>query len=616
MKKVALISDGWKRLITYAWVDGIMSKIHECGEDICLHQYNCYGNWSHDELHNKGEYNIYTLPDLSEFDGIILDCNNIVDKEQLNKTIKMLRESGVPVVSIGYDIEGFYYAGMDNRSPITEMMEHLYNVHGCRKFVFAGGPEDNYENSLRVETYLETLKKFNLNEAKNPYYYGDYDYYTGVRYYEKLVKNKKSLPDVFICANDNIAAGLCAKAQDEGYNIPEDFMITGYDNLDKAAYFSPQITTVSYEREDIGQKCMEILLELWKGNEVDKYSFVPAQCIFTESCGCQNSGAVDYRTYIKNQITYGVKKQTDDEELVSLEGNMSKCDTYEEIFEYIGEYFSNLECDGFSIILDKKIFDADIDDDFIVDGYDINNLNVSYSVENGQVLKFATIGEFYKYLNDNGSGNAYMYTPIHFREYAVGFTVMKNGRFLYDNPYFYDIHSTIVRVMENLYKQKQLEKINVKLKNLYNRDPMTGVYNRIAYGEIIQPEFEKYNAMKVPCAMAFMDVNHFKKLNDTMGHDYGDQVLKHVASTLEKKCPDTGYVFRFGGDEFVIFYPYATEESVQEFKTTVKNILKKSNIYISMGTVITECGAGISIDGYMALADKRMYEEKMRGKDL
>lgn len=615
MKNVALISDGWKRLITYAWVDGIMSKICESGEDICLHQYNCYGNWSNDELHNKGEYNIFTLPQLSEFDGIILDCNNIVDKKQLDKTINMLRESGVPVVSIGYDIEGFYYAGMDNRTPITEMMEHLYSKHECRRFIFAGGPEDNYENSLRVKTYCECLKEFGLSETENPYYYGDYDYYTGVRYFENLINGKEDLPDAFICANDNIAAGICAKAQEEGYNIPEDFLITGYDNLDKAAYFSPQITTVSYEREDIGKMCMEILIELWKGNEVGKYSFVPAKCIFTESCGCPNSGAVDYRAYIKNQITYGVKKQTDDEALVNLEGDMSKCSSYDGVFEYIGEYFSKLECDGFSVVLDKKIFDADDMESFRIEGYDCDNMVVSYSIEKDQVMEFSNLNEFYTHMIANGSQSAYMYTPIHFREYAIGFTVMKNGRFLYDNPYFYDIHSTIVRVMENLYKQKQLEKVNIKLKNLYNRDPMTGVYNRIAYGEMIQPEFAKYNSMKVPCAIAFMDVNHFKKINDTMGHDYGDQVLKLVASTLEEKCPKTGYVFRFGGDEFVVFYPYATEVNLQDFKNAVKKQLEKNNVYVSMGTVITECGEGISIDGYMTLADKRMYEEKLKGRE-
>ena len=94
MKKIALISDGWRRMITYAWVDGIIRRIRELDEDIALYQYNCYGNWSKDALHNTGEYNIYNLPDLSAFDGIILDGSNIVDVRQKEKIVERLQNCG------------------------------------------------------------------------------------------------------------------------------------------------------------------------------------------------------------------------------------------------------------------------------------------------------------------------------------------------------------------------------------------------------------------------------------------------------------------------------------------------------------------------------------------
>ena len=69
MKKIAMITDGWKRMVTYAWVDGMINRIHELDEDICIYQYNCYGNWRKEKKYNQGEYNIFRLPDLNEFDG-------------------------------------------------------------------------------------------------------------------------------------------------------------------------------------------------------------------------------------------------------------------------------------------------------------------------------------------------------------------------------------------------------------------------------------------------------------------------------------------------------------------------------------------------------------------
>ena len=154
MKRVALFSDGWKRLITYAWVDGMMRFISENEADICLYQYNCHGNWSLDEKHNQGEYNIFALPNLSYFDGIVMDCTNILDRRYFDWLVDRIRKADKPTISIGDYVEGFYYVGIDNKKSITDIMEHLYERHNCKSYVYAGGPKENYENELRVEAYL------------------------------------------------------------------------------------------------------------------------------------------------------------------------------------------------------------------------------------------------------------------------------------------------------------------------------------------------------------------------------------------------------------------------------------------------------------------------------
>ncbi len=56
--------------------------------------------------------------------------------------------------------------------------------------------------------------------------------------------NNDLLPEAFICANDNIAVGIMHQAAANGYNVPQDFLVTGFDNFDKASYYSPRITTI------------------------------------------------------------------------------------------------------------------------------------------------------------------------------------------------------------------------------------------------------------------------------------------------------------------------------------------------------------------------------------
>lgn len=144
----------------YAWVAGIMREIRKRDLDIALYQYNSYGNWSKDALHNIGEYNIYNLPDFSEYDGVILDCSNISDQKQKRKIINKLHETGLPVVSIEFEEEEFHCISIDNYGPIIELMHHMYEKHDCRRFVFAGGSKNAFGNRRRARAYKQCIEQF------------------------------------------------------------------------------------------------------------------------------------------------------------------------------------------------------------------------------------------------------------------------------------------------------------------------------------------------------------------------------------------------------------------------------------------------------------------------
>ena len=185
---------------------------------------------------------------------------------------------------------------------------------------------------------------------------------------------------------------------------------------------------------------------------------------------------------------------------------------------------------------------------------------------------------------------------------------------MYDNPYYYDIHCAIVKALENLFKQQQLEKALQKLQDLYNRDSLTGVYNRIAYAEMIQPAFANYNCQGVVCAVVFVDADDFKTINDTYGHEFGDKVLKQIASVLNEECPEKGYVCRYGGDEFLAFFPHATPARANSYQERVKARLKEAHISISMGIKLTHGSIDATLDEYLSMADQSMYEQKQAHK--
>ncbi|MBO5228447.1 MAG: LacI family DNA-binding transcriptional regulator, partial [Lachnospiraceae bacterium] len=297
MKRIALITDGWKNFFLYAWPDGVLLRMNEYDVDFTLYQYSCHGNWSTEKLHNQGEYNIYNMPNLKDFDGIIFECNNIEDDEVINHVLNLIRESGVPAVSVGKAFDGLYYVGGEEKKPIETMIKHMYEKHGARSFVYAGGRKEHFGNQCGVNAYLSSLKQYGLNSDDNPVIYGEFDFINGMTIFENYINSGRKLPDVFICACDNIAAGLCTQAERMGYAVPRDFKVTGFDNLDKAAYFEPQITTAEHNRGHITKKAAEVLINIWEGNQVGSHNYVDAECIFAESYGCDNNGRVNYRRY-------------------------------------------------------------------------------------------------------------------------------------------------------------------------------------------------------------------------------------------------------------------------------------------------------------------------------
>ncbi len=412
-----------------------------------------------------------------------------------------------------------------------------------------------------------------------------------------------------------IAAGFCYKAQQRGYNIPGDFRITGFDNLDKALYFDPQITTVGHMRENIGNRTMEILADVWAGKGVPRNHFMPSKCIFSESCGCPNNGLLDYRKYARGQVIAEVEKLEKEELLTKLESDIVKCTTYDDVFEQIAAYFMSLACDGFSIVIDKRLYEGVAESELVTDGYDEDNLVVAYATEGRKVLKIKEPDALRKYFDETGARNAYMFTPIHFREKAVGYSILKNGRFLYDNPYFYDIHSTITKTIENLYKKLQLEIANKKMCEIYNRDQLTGLYNRIAYAEMIDPEYCKYCESGKKCVINFVDADNFKQVNDTYGHEKGDAMLKKIANVLIDKCPKGGFVYRYGGDEFIAFFPIDEDSEAEQFRAEVIGQLAKDDISVSIGHSVTDPSSDKVFGDYMKIADDEMYKVKVAKKE-
>lgn len=173
---------------------------------------------------------------------------------------------------------------------------------------------------------------------------------------------------------------------------------------------------------------------------------------------------------------------------------------------------------------------------------------------------------------------------------------------------------------------KKLIWTNLKLQQLSDTDPLTGLFNRRQFAKRFREEIARSNRLKHPLVFHIIDIDYFKRLNDTLGHDVGDQALQALSNLMKSHwIRDTDAIYRLGGEEFGILHPTtadsSTEKHIAEFFALVydANIKHPTGIdgrlSCSIGTVHVMCDTETNVDTIYNIADNALYEAKQNGRN-
>lgn len=170
----------------------------------------------------------------------------------------------------------------------------------------------------------------------------------------------------------------------------------------------------------------------------------------------------------------------------------------------------------------------------------------------------------------------------------------------------------------------QLEKKNAELAREVLTDALTGAANRRHFNEFMTNEFANASDIE-PLSVLFFDTDHFKKFNDTYGHQTGDRVLVDLAATLAKAVPDGGLVARYGGEEFAVVLPRTSRVEAAKQAEAFRKMIEKSVVESDDGKPLT-ITASIGVATYdgtfyaraeqlVKAADQAVYAAKAGGRN-
>jgi diguanylate cyclase (GGDEF)-like protein len=184
-----------------------------------------------------------------------------------------------------------------------------------------------------------------------------------------------------------------------------------------------------------------------------------------------------------------------------------------------------------------------------------------------------------------------------------------------------------IRLQRFLSSKKRLEELreaNERLARMTITDPLTGVGNRRHFDETLEIEVKRSNRSRSPFSLLMVDIDHFKRVNDTIGHQGGDELLKRVAATLRGSLRTYDTVSRFGGEEFAIIMPDTSADNAYAIAERIRCEVAAINRTRTLGDFPMTVSIGIrsvrgteSIDcgRLVADADQALYRAKNNGRN-
>ena len=185
-----------------------------------------------------------------------------------------------------------------------------------------------------------------------------------------------------------------------------------------------------------------------------------------------------------------------------------------------------------------------------------------------------------------------------------------------------------IRVATAMTEQIALSLANLKLRETLRtqsiRDPLTGLYNRRHMEDTVARELIRLKRKQLPMGVMMIDIDHFKKFNDTQGHEAGDLLLRHLAQTLQANVRGEDIVCRYGGEEFTIIMPEAPLEIIQARAELLCQAVRGLNPEYhghSLGGVSISVGVSVlpqhghTTEALLRVADIALYRAKSDGRD-
>ncbi len=519
------------------------------------------------------ERGMFAFAPIEELDGIIV-APDTYEIEGFRDELRMeiMKRAKCPVVTIRHRSDEIACVYTDEDRAFRPLIRHLLDDHGLKKVVFMAGYDGHPDSDKRLQVYREEMAAHGLPvDEEKDICHGNMWINCGPDAYRHFFAEGRERPEAVVCANDYMAVGIIRILAENGIRVPEDVIVTGFDNVPSVAMNEPTLTTVEQDFGGMAAAAMEKLDRLIRGEDRDRGERIPlgGKLVFGESCGCGCRGE-DYYLRVcteKNSMVEAMSNREVGMTYLTIE--LSACEDLQEMHR----------------VLIDKLDDTPQMRDYYLCLFTEDDSNGPEPVFAKETTDHACLVHAVRNHRDHGmpmitferrlllpemaeradEPQLFFLMLLHQRENAYGY-----GMFHYEDgnlptSFFQHWNVILSGALSNMHKRNELMLLYEERRLSSITDVMTRLLNRRGLEEQLAPVWQRMCSRGEQAAFVYFDLDGLKAINDTYGHQAGDYAIRLVAEAIRRSVPKDAVTARMGGDEFLSVLPGANRTAADRF---------------------------------------------------
>ena len=594
--------------------------------DYDIFAFSSYGSFDYGlSQYAEGEKSVYRIPDYSTFSAVIIDDTMLNIEGMPEEVLEYFKNNTeCPVIYTKEIHEEFYSILFADRNAMKTITKHFIEEHGVRDICHLAGRWDLQDAHARYEGYKEAMDEAGIEVTDDMFFIGNYWDEKTKEALDFFYSSRGRYPEAIVCANDYMAISVIEELTARGVKVPEEVLVSGYDDLPAASNIDIPLTTFKVDTKAVAERIFEIVLKLDSGQSVERICLVDNKLMLRKSCGCNK---VHDKMRVREEIKYAESKFYGLEFVFYMYGSFDLAFEIDEIFLTAVRFFNfTMAKRGFICLAEDAFEITNRPIDSMCDWTDKLVLKRAIDVDSDSLYTVPDIefdrSDILPECVRSDEPTLFFVYAIHSQNKIYGYLVTvfdDNDR---PNRFIQSYTGAIARAIDNYSVRAQYLDVD-EMRRAYLCDPLTGIYNRRGLENNMNSLSDWARRNDLYISVASIDLDGLKYINDTYGHMEGDFAIKEFAEILLGSLEEDEICARYGGDEFAAILVSSDKERPKQFVKLLDDNLVIANklfdkpyiIHASVGVICCNDYPDLSMHLCMKRADDVMYANKKKYKD-